>query len=161
MNRILDALNKMKHFGTQSQKKSLLFLLLPIGLFFFIALPTQDSLEKIRSQFKLQEKRTTQYRQMEHFLTYRNGKSIKSSMTLVRFLEEAAQQLGLADKMLRVEPLGTEVRFEMDHVTLSEALLLFSVIEKAPPVGKVSFLKLIPKDGEALHFFVQVRIRKS
>lgn len=151
----------MKLFGAQSLKKSLLFLLLPIGFFLFITLPSKDSLENIRAEFRVQEKRTNQYGQMDRFLSHRKSKSTNSSMTLVRFLEEAAQQLGLEDKMLRVEPSGGEVQFEMNHVSLSEALLLFSVIEEAPPVGKVSFLKLVPEDGEATRFFVQARLRES
>jgi len=151
----------MKQFVSQSQKKSLLFLLLPLGFFLFITLPSKGSLESIRTEFRVQEKRTNQYGQMERFLTHRKSKSTNSSMTLVRFLEEAAQQLGLEDKMLRVEPSGREVHFEMNHVSLSEALLLFSVIEEAPPVGKVSFLKLVPEDGEATRFFVQARLRES
>lgn len=145
-----------------SQKKKGPFLILCGSLLFFIlvTLPTTATLNELRDQTEQMELKTSRLLRMEQFILDRPRASGTRSMSLVRFLEEASKQLSLEDNLKQVRPSMGEVAFEMSDVTIPELLLLCSVIEESPPVGQVSFLKLVPEDSEANRFFVQGRMKE-
>lgn len=127
-------------------------------IFMFVSLPSLSSIKQVKERARIQEQKSARAVRVAQILSQREDVQAGRSLTLVRFLEEAAKQLKLQERITQVAPSLGAVAFEINDVILAEALMLFSVIEEAPPVAKVSFLKIIPQNERADRFLVQVKL---